>query len=275
MDRRTAISTLGSAIPIYLGCGCRAAMAQFPGQSPGLQRPKAESPFPPGVHLPDGKDSSLSLTHQRGCSLAKSRAAAAFGPTGARLRKVSGIPFLDHYMPLEARVLSDRFGVSPGFAFLVDFDAPNAFATPEAMYPGTDGTVAFGLRLVADEGLTSGEFVSWTTALVGIMAHEWAHILSFEHGLLGSPSKQMELLADYLAGWYIGWKVASGMRSINPQAFAASVFNKGDYSFNSASHHGTPAERLDAMVRGYNCHLHEGISSSQKAFVRGTRLVGL
>jgi hypothetical protein len=33
--------------------------------------------------------------------------------------------------------------------------------------------------------------------------------------------------------------------------FGQSLFGKGDYQFNNPQHHGTPAQRVDAMRAGY------------------------
>ena len=68
------------------------------------------------------------------------------------LRSSSGNPRLDRAMIAEIRKVDRVFGISPAYSFFRDASA-NAFATPEQLvdFPGTRGTVAFGLNLVESE----------------------------------------------------------------------------------------------------------------------------
>ena len=90
-------------------------------------------------------------------------------------------------------------------------------------------------------------------AVAGIAAHEGAHILQFFSpvGRLlarGDTARTMELHADFLAGYYFG---ATGRTERSIDVFGESLFERGDYDFNSRDHHGTPDERLEAMHRGF------------------------
>ena len=61
-------------------------------------------------------------------------------------------------------------------------------------------------------------------------------------------SRNVELHADLIAGYYLGKRRWS---KTNLAVFGQSLFSKGDYDFNSPDHHGTPKQRLEAMLEGY------------------------
>jgi hypothetical protein len=96
---------------------------------------------------------------------------------------------------------------------------------------------------------------------------EFSHILQFKEGstLRGA---QRELHADYMAGYYLGRK--SHFLQTNIANFADSPFEKGDYAFWSQTHHGTPQERVAAMVAGFE----NRNASLDKEFSNGEDFVG-
>lgn len=190
------------------------------------------------------------------------------GPT---LVSSCGIPWLDQMMPLEAQYLDKYFGVSAWFTFLLDAEGPNAFATPNALKNGTQGTVLFGIQLLRQE-LAASPF--GTIALAAIMAHEWGHILQFANGIQ-VPGKRMELSGDFMAGWWCGMKVLAGTAAVDMFTVADSLYGKGDYAFNSPQHHGTPKERVQAMQGGYRAATREGVTGSRRAFAMSRSAVGL
>jgi len=159
----------------------------------------------------------------------------------------SGNNSLDLAVIAELKKILKVLPINPGFNF-IDDTSPNAFAIPASVIPGTQRTVYFGLKLL------SSEIAEWGgVALAGLFAHECAHIFQFQNDyseMLGGTTQQfVELHADYIAGFYFGKR-----RSVSKQhveAFASSLFSKGDYDFNNPTHHGTPQERVAAMRRGY------------------------
>ncbi|MCP4107574.1 MAG: hypothetical protein GY749_18865 [Desulfobacteraceae bacterium] len=133
------------------------------------------------------------------------------------------------------------FFVYPAFSFYDDGNSPNALALPQDM-------VLLGLNLMRDEFQKEyGPLGNYS--IIGIMAHEFGHILQFNAGLHAKfPTKLLELHADYLAGWYLG-----NRKMVFPtdatQAMR-SFYQKGDYAFNNPNHHGTPQERLISFTAG-------------------------
>jgi hypothetical protein len=98
-----------------------------------------------------------------------------------------------------------------------------------------------------------------------IAAHEVAHIFQFEDGyfdlaLTDATVRRNELMADHFAGCCLAF-IVNGGRAINRgtlyrkkdsvrSAFQL-MFIRGDNNFTDPNHHGTPAERLDAVDWGY------------------------
>jgi hypothetical protein len=255
IHRRECLQGLALALlaPTCMTCSL-GARAEFPSGTI-----KQRSQEGAETEVPESRNSG-----QYGCAVGLSAAKAMLG-NAINLTPTSGHRALDYYMPIEAGILSQMYEVQPGFGFLNDYQGANAYAMPESLIAGTRGTVVFGVRLLRQEG-TGKDWNAATSAMVGIMAHEWGHILEFDHGLYGSPSKPMELAADFMAGWYVGWKVANGMPTMRPRAVAKSMEAKGDFDFNNPRHHGTPAERLNAMEKGFNSYVTRGVLAAARAF---------
>lgn len=188
-------------------------------------------------------DEGVGASSMLGCTLIGVNVHSAF--SSLTLERCTSNPTIDRAIQFEPNVLTDVFGLRPDFACFDDSASPNAFATKEQLLGRGDGTVLFGTNLLRSE--IGSPF--YDAAVVGIMAHEWAHILQLDQGIF-SPGKSMELHADLMAGWYLGWKAARGMR-FNIDSFGRSLFAKGDYNFNHPTHHGTPNERIDAMHTGF------------------------
>ena len=176
---------------------------------------------------------------------------------GIALLGSSGNKDLDRSINLELQHVSDCLNVLPSFGFYDDGEDLNAFALDETVIPQTQGTVIFGKNLLIEE-LNAHEWGG--LAIAGIMAHEFAHIYQYQskfYQLLTrgkDTDKQLELHADYLAGYYLGLKrLKSG--EIDIKAFFDSMYLKGDNDFNSADHHGTPEERGKVVIEGYKMGL--------------------
>jgi|GEM_PF-1394473 len=164
---------------------------------------------------------------------------------GMRLFKSTGNRALDRRVRTEAKRLIRFFGVRPNLYILDDRRTrPNAFASSRTTRYGTYGTIYLGFKLLTTE--------LWNTkkgplAVAGIMAHEFAHIYQYKNGLKRG-GKYQELHADYLAGYYICRR--KYMHPYQMNAFAYTLYQKGDYNLWSRTHHGTPRERVRAMLAG-------------------------
>ena len=231
--------------------------------------------FPVGTYQPPGGNSRPATSSRRwnlegGCGIS----AAAMGDAGSpRLARYTGNSFVDGGFARSRTYMVHAFGVSPAFAFLDDSESPNAFATPDNLITWDRGTgsVVFGIRLLTEE--VAADPQTWGSALSLIMAHEWAHIRQFYNtGQL--PNPLAELHADFLAGWWLGgFNIMTNGSGINPNSAARSVFNKGDFAFNSPLHHGTPQQRVSAMVAGYQLSVGSNPNIHQ-AFSAGLQFLG-
>lgn len=190
---------------------------------------------------------SNTTSFAQGCFLSVSGYAEFSGTT-----KSFGNAALDAQLNDEYQYLVAKFGVMPNLLYLNDQGQANAYATSQVTNPMlTDGTVVIGINLIENECTQS---VSGTcSAIPIIMAHEFAHILYFKRRISLS-GKHKELFADYMAGVYMYYRATQFKQTFVPEA-AQSFYNKGDYEFNSESHHGTPDERFGAIIAGYNLAL--------------------
>ena len=200
----------------------------------------------------------------RGQSLdAALRGASVFAIQGdAALVMTSGNPEFDKALGRQLVRLSRTFGIRPGFAFVDDAPHPNAAASPETRLPGTRGTVLFGLMLL--KSLLDGGSGA-DVAVLGICAHEFAHIHQFQTGYgrdlsVGrSTGKLVELHADFLAGYFVG-QLKLERPTITLKFFGKKLYGMGSYNSSSPDFHGTPAERLSAAEAG------AAFASSKSAF---------
>jgi hypothetical protein len=156
----------------------------------------------------------------------------------------TGSPTLDAKLSSESKTLNEIFAVEVELYAYDDKNSQNAYASPVCEILNCDGSIRLGKSLLLDEIVVANGYLS----VIGIMAHEYAHIVQFQQKskLTG---KYAELQADFLAGWYLGKTKNISFNDLKP--FANSLYFKGDFNFWSTQHHGTPEERAKAMVIGF------------------------
>jgi hypothetical protein len=203
-------------------------------------------------------------------SRSKLRSSTSFGYSGGQTVGSSGDRDLDRALAQTLAFLSDSFSVLPGFAFLDDAKGPNAYASTSKALGRTDGSVLFGLRLLRNT-LRQPEHPD--VHIAAICAHEFGHICQYKHNVIarlkaGSTTvKRVELHADYLAGAF------AGLRKLRRGSFPAAVvalaqYNVGDHQTSNPQHHGTPAERGQAVVEGFKA-IYERREPFGTAFRKG------
>jgi hypothetical protein len=176
-----------------------------------------------------------------------------FGPGGNPQIVESGNRDLDYAMAQTLSMLTDTWRVLPGFAYYDDSRAPNALATPKRWLSRPDGSVIFGRTLLAHL-LKAREHPD--VLISAVVAHEFGHIAQFKYGLKGAlvsgqrTVKRLELHADFLAGYF------AGVRKLQRPDFPAAVYavlghSGGNYQVERMDHHGTPDERANAIVKGF------------------------
>ena len=169
---------------------------------------------------------------------------------GGQPTNYSGNSNLDYFLNNEYGKLVYCFGVKPNSFYIYEDGSPNAFASANVSnYSYPDGTVVLGLKLTSQECNSSQS--GTCVAMAVVMAHEFAHIVDFKNNFVsGGQPKHKELFADYMAGVYLHTRQLTYTYTDIKEA-AYSIFTKGDTDFNSPQHHGTPQERMNALLAGY------------------------
>jgi predicted metalloprotease len=96
------------------------------------------------------------------------------------------------------------------------------------------------------------------TMAVGVaIAHEYFHIAQYQLGITppadATDVSSIELQADCGAGVWANDKYESGqLQGDDIQIAEQALSGLGDYEFGSEQHHGTPAQRDEAFMLGYN-----------------------
>jgi hypothetical protein len=189
---------------------------------------------------------ALARPQNRGCVRSAAQGETAQSPALSS----SGRPEVDEVCLREVANLNRIFEVRAAFGFYDDRYGENALAS-DGIHDRSyrDGTVLFGRRFASRLFDSAGSPI----ALIGVMGHEWAHILQYKAGLLVDWDVHHELSADYLSGWYLAHlaPVTDDRRAAAMQAFEGI----GDTEFTSTHHHGTPSQRSKMFSAGY--HLPE------------------
>lgn len=158
----------------------------------------------------------------------------------------SGISEVDKYLPEEMSLLNRLFRIEPQFSYFDDQGIPQARTYPIGE---SDSEVLLGVNLVATERSRHGR--GWQTAVIGILAHEWAHACQYSTRL-EEQTFLWETHADFLAGWYLGCKVAMGLVGLDIDVFAAALYVRGNTSgYFDPNDYGQPEVRVAAMRAGY------------------------
>jgi predicted metalloprotease len=137
-----------------------------------------------------------------------------------------------------------------------------------AFYCSVDDTVVFSQALATRiwegtldlTGQYDGE-AAGDMGVVYVLAHEYAHNVQFEQGLLpeGLPVINMELHADCWAGVYARAKQDAGQLDTTdvPEAISTAA-RVGTYDYEDPQFHGTPEQRVAAFRTGLDSGRPEG-----------------
>ena len=163
----------------------------------------------------------------------------------------SGDTRLDRSLGIVLADLAGKFKVRPGFGYFDDRGLPNALALPDSRLAASKGTVLFGRELLS----TSLKSPHGDMLIMGICAHEYAHIVQFFSGFWERLTKSqqtrklVELHADFLSGYYIGLRKMN-YTSVELVSLGRSWESLGDSHYTDLRQHGTPEERLQAVEQG-------------------------
>ena len=198
---------------------------------------------------------------QAGTYLNRSTEARIFATGQEEIIPKSGDALFDAALALTLAHIANTFEVLPGFAYYEDDEASNAYATSAARLRNADGTVLFGTNLLKTI-LSNKE--NPDVAISAVCAHEFGHILQMKHKLdrpfAGDQTvKRAELQADFFAGYYAGLR-----KKANPDypaaVYALTQFNLGDDKTSFEGHHGRPAERGEAVSKGFEASFNQNLT---------------
>lgn len=181
----------------------------------------------------------------RGCLSVSAKASQASAGAGCNLAvPSSGNQSQDAAFLTEFNA-QGNFWAIPGvsFAFLNDCNSPNALANPN------DKSILFGIGMAADLLNKFGSNIP----LWQVMAHEWGHQVQFALGdnwLNAATVAPKELEADMFSGFYIQNTKQGQVTQSDINASLNAAFMLGDWNFNERNHHGTPNQRVAAVLAG-------------------------
>lgn len=155
----------------------------------------------------------------------------------------TGNALLDAAFQREFEQQREFFGLTDvTWQFVDDCKEKNAFASPETQ------RIYFGVNLTKELYTT----YATTLPLWQVMAHEFGHQMQYTHGdfYRNDPSvMRTELEADMFSGFYLG-----AAKNTNPAAEVQTIlpvaFDHGDIAYNDPGHHGTPEQRMAAVLHG-------------------------
>jgi hypothetical protein len=183
--------------------------------------------------------------------------------------RLQGTTSYNQRLLLEEQEWQQRLRVS---AAIYVISADNAFAEP-------GGRVLLGQQL-ANRYMQQGPDYA-LQALGYVAAHEFGHQLQFRFNNDLPSGPATELQADAIAGYWAGMRLAEQVEQGLPreQADAIKKLEKdaayaiGDYVFNSPQHHGTPAERREAVSKGLEAGYSRLYGSNFRSDVNGAKLL--
>ncbi len=94
-------------------------------------------------------------------------------------------------------------------------------------------------------------------ALAYILTHEYAHAAQTVGGFRPRTITAIELQADCLAGYYMGAMPNVTFDRNDIEQIASLAYQIGDYEFNNRQHHGTPEQRSQAVLLGFQASQQE------------------
>ena len=164
----------------------------------------------------------------------------------------SGREDVDKFCWSELARLKTAFRLNPSFNFYDDATSPNAFASQASLDASKpDGALFVGISLATS--IYDRHHDRGALPLVGVLAHEFGHLLQFKKGLSSDWGVHFELSSDYLAGWYLAQTRPNLPASKDD---VASLFASlgSTTAFANADYHGSPKQRSRMLLYGAGLH---------------------
>jgi uncharacterized protein len=183
------------------------------------------------------------------------------------------ITTLVSHIPLQASELGPEVVLKSVYAGLRQVDATRS--NPKVRWNVSNGTSTPCGRVSGSLYCTRNNTVYITrqhiqmayqygdAALAYILAHEYSHAAQTIGGFRPRNITQIELQADCLAGFYMGAMPNVTFDRQDIEQIAEIAYQVGDYEFNNRQHHGTPQQRAQAVLIGFQASQQNGITACQ------------
>ncbi|MCD8539495.1 MAG: hypothetical protein LRY55_06770 [Leadbetterella sp.] len=177
---------------------------------------------------------------------------ASFHETsGERTLSTTGNADMDNAIRREVGILRNSFDINCAVWLFDDEDSPNADASNRITdYMKPDGTIRLGYNMMQKQL----GYSNWGGTIPFILAHEFGHVKAFKNNwnFRGDDYtvKKDELFADFCAGLYM-WD-RQFFLTTDIQSTIRAFIDLGDTEFTNRNHHGTPEERMKALIAGYH-----------------------
>jgi hypothetical protein len=182
------------------------------------------------------------------------------GPMSHEAYPTTGNVELDKFIKTEQAILRRTFKVKPLLRLMRLKGQPDVYAARSRNKTGRPGYVVFGLELLREQ---LWDYRQKEAAVAAMMAHAHAHILQFrmECELRGEAR---ELHADFMTGYYLGRrKYLTDAKQA--RRFAKDFFEFGHAEFRDVARHGANADRIDALIAGFESRELAADEAAQKA----------
>lgn len=161
-----------------------------------------------------------------------------------QISTTSGNSQLDNAILGDFNTVVNTFGLNGSVLYYF-----NDGSSPNAYFNTQNKNIYLGLNLLnsrlANQNGDGG-------SIPFIIAHELGHAKMYKMNWnfsYGNTMKKNELFADFVSGTYLYDR--PNFTQTNIQTTIQDFLKMGDYEFNSPYHHGTPQERVNALLAGY------------------------
>lgn len=170
------------------------------------------------------------------------------GQIGCGLLSTLGRADVDTWFAGEIASQREFWRGNPASVYVFDECAgeANALSLP-------DQYILFGRNVFWERAYATNSYLAPTV----VLAHEWGHQVQFNNGWMvrTEPTvRRTELEADAYAGYYSMLKYSWDPDIV--RVLFHTLYDIGDYHYNSPDHHGTPDQRLSAGSVGYDTAIY-------------------
>jgi predicted metalloprotease len=142
----------------------------------------------------------------------------------------------------------------------VRWNVPNGYASPCGRISGSLYCTRNNTIYITKQHMRIA-YQYGDAAFAYILTHEYAHAAQTVGGFRPNTILKIELQADCLASFYMGVMPTVTFDRQDIEEIASLAYRIGDNEINNRQHHGTPEERAEAVLRGFQASEDNNISA--------------